>query len=78
MRNLDNLDTRILSLAKFQRFEDILSSLAPAEGAIASLVEAFDKGNVEARYFISESKVDVGVCPRMRSSEEKGTAVKWP
>lgn len=66
MRNLNDLDTSILPFRKIQSLEDLLCRLAPAECAIASLVEAFYEGNVEASHGIAQSHVDVGVRPWMR------------
>lgn len=78
MRNLNNLNTGILPIGKVQPLQDVTGSLAPAKSAIASLVEAFNERDVETRDFIAESKIDIGISPRMSWAEYQRSSIKWP
>lgn len=78
MRNLNNLNTSILTLGQVQSFENLLSGLAPTESAIASLIEAFDERDVEPCDFVAQSQVDVRVRPWVPRPKAKRASIQWP
>lgn len=78
MRNLNNLDTSVLTLSQIQAFQDFLPSLVPAECAIASLVKAFNECDIKSCNFIAQSEVDVSVRPWVSRTEAERASVQWP
>ena len=75
--HLDNLDTSIRAIADLQICRK--GDPRKAECAIASLVEAIDKGDVEVGGVIAaDGEIDECIGPRMASSEDHRTSVDWP
>lgn len=75
MRNLNNLDTSVLTLSQVQSLENFLPSLAPAESTIASLVEAFNERDIESCDFIAQSEVDISVRPWVSRTEAERASI---
>jgi hypothetical protein len=74
MRNLYDLDARHSALGDLILCR-IERHVAPAETAIAGLIEALDKRDVEIRGVGAEPEIYIGQCPGMRASEVDGAAV---
>lgn len=75
--HLDNLDTSIRAITDLQIRRK--SDPRKAECAIASLIEALDKGDVEVGGVIAaNAEIDECIGPRMATPEDHRTSIEWP
>lgn len=76
--SLNNLDSRVCSLLYAQFFQDRCSQLRDAERAVACLVEAVKKGDVEACDIVADAQVNVGQRPQVRAGGAHSAAGQRP
>jgi hypothetical protein len=69
MANLDDLNASVGSLLDIQTLDCTTAQIRETEGSIASLIEALDKGDIEAGHDITDAHIHVGVRPRVRAGE---------
>lgn len=75
--HLDNLNTSIRAITDWQIRRK--SDPRKAKRAIASLVEAVNKGDVEVGGVIAaDAEIDECIGPRMATPEDHRTSVEWP